>query len=153
MRRSPLAERGGAVVAGAGVDAVEHDHALAPQKPDRRQDDDDGDELQKNPQPHQLLRFLRRAAVRHIDEAEHKHEPDRPDGDRYQQNNREIPSSWLVIASGAEVRSDALMDFEGRPIPPDQAALPTRCFSISCTGSLTKSLASSTRTAWRKVGE
>jgi hypothetical protein len=107
---APLAaaERSGAVVAGAGVDAVARGNrrlwdsgkvypirvprgtgfaepppspggGLAPREPDRRHDDDDGDELQQHAPAHQILRCVGRAAAHHVNKAEQQHDGDGAD--------------------------------------------------------------------------
>ena len=50
---------------------------LMARRPDGDHDDDDGDELKQNPQPHQLLRAVRRAAPQHIEKTEQQNDYDR----------------------------------------------------------------------------
>ena len=82
------AERSGAVVASARVDAIEDHHvpipptSLAPHRPDREHGDDDGDELQQHPQAHQLLRRVRRTAPHHVDQTKQKNQCDGRDRNR-----------------------------------------------------------------------
>src|ERR1700749_3038308 len=69
--------------------------------PDRRHDDDDGDELQQHAQPHQLLRAVRRAAAHHVDEAEDQDDRDGADGDRngimrHEIHDRSLDALWLA---------------------------------------------------------
>ena len=60
-----VAERRGAVIAGSRVDTIEHDHCPSPSMPHqpyREHGDDDRGKLQQHPQPHQILRPVRRSA-------------------------------------------------------------------------------------------
>jgi hypothetical protein len=53
----------------------------AAHRPDREHGDDDRNELQQHPQPHQLLGPVRRSASHHIEEAEHQHQRNGADRD------------------------------------------------------------------------
>jgi hypothetical protein len=95
-----------AVVAGTGVDLVEDDHRwlrqyqslpgvyfakrLFAHRPDRDHDDYDGDELEQNPPPHQLLRRIARTTAHHVGEAQQQNYRDGADGDRNESVRQEI---------------------------------------------------------------
>jgi len=89
------AKPGCAVAAGACIDLVENDHRrilslLFRHDPDREHDNDDGDELQQDAQPHQLLGSVGRAPAHHVDKAEQQHDGDGADRDRNPDMGHEI---------------------------------------------------------------
>src|SRR6186713_2869688 len=55
-------------------------------RPHHDHGDDDGDELQQHPKPHQVLRAAGRSAAHHVDEAEQQHDGHGRNHDR--QNDR-----------------------------------------------------------------
>jgi hypothetical protein len=63
---------------------------LSGHDPEREHDNDDGNELQQHAKPHQLLRFIGRAAPHHVDEAEQQHDRNGADGDRDRDVGHEI---------------------------------------------------------------
>src|ERR1051326_8877307 len=99
--RAPLAaaERGGAVVAGSRVDAVEHDHGVlssAAQRPYGHHDDQDGDRLQQHAQAHQPLRLVRRAALHRVPQTEQQHDRDRAERDRHHEMRQQVGHACLL---------------------------------------------------------
>ena len=65
------------------------DHALAPHRPDREHGDDDRDELQQHPQPHQFLGPVRRSAPHHVKKTKQQNERNGADRDGKQNRTQE----------------------------------------------------------------
>src|SRR5579871_1766921 len=67
--------------------------SLVARRPDSDHDDDDGDELKQNPQPHQFLGAVRRTAPHHVEKTEQQHQRNR--GYRYGNNKSTEERSHL----------------------------------------------------------
>jgi len=63
--------------------------AMAAHRPNGEHDDDDRDELKQNPQSHQFLGAVRRAAPHHVEKTEQQHQRDRGHRDGDNESSKE----------------------------------------------------------------
>src|ERR1700684_188545 len=87
--------------------------ALSSHGPERDHDDDQCDELEQDPQPHQLLRRVGRAAPHHVDKTEQQNKGTGPNCDRHETVEEGRHAGVLALAARRAKASIALL---GHPV-------------------------------------